>query len=136
MLSVIPIPSWFLVLDNLLVDFISGFNLDSYQTWNLNCIHPNKADIISNYLLFYICNPSDDKVVNYSLSKFFIGKNTDWRFKGSSIALENMDDYNLENEKIITSGFIKCDELVLNFSNISEDLIRLSNNPIAKGYLI
>jgi hypothetical protein len=36
----------------------------------------------------------------------------------------------------MNTGLIKCDELLLNFSSISEDMIRLSNNPIANGYLI
>jgi hypothetical protein len=136
MLSVVPIPSWFLVFENRFIDFISNFNLPIYQTWKMNCIHPKQTSQMTNYSLFYICNPSDNKVVDYGSSKFYIGKNSDWRFRGDSILIKDKNEFRLEQEKIMNTGLIKCDELLLNFSSISEDMIRLSNNPIANGYLI
>lgn len=136
MLSVVVVPSWFLVLDTKLVETISRSKLSLFQTWNLECQHLATGERIKNYVLFYICKPSDQDVVNYESSSFYIGKNGDWRFRGDLVKVKDQNEYIEKNNAILNFGYLKCNELVVNFANTSSDLIRLSYNPLLNGYLI
>lgn len=134
-LSVVPIPSWFLVVKNYFVDFLKNSNLDEFQDWSLKVHHRNK--IIDVYKLFYLPTTHQDQICDFSKSKFHIAKWSDWSFVGDTLSINDYNHYLslkeiLEEENLC----IKTSEIMYDFSAIKLDLIRITRLPIGNGYYI
>ena len=76
-----------------------------------------------------------EEIVCFENSKFNIGKWSDWNFIGENLKIDNIEDLNNYTKKFKeTDYYIKPNLLHLNFSNIKEDLVRVSNVPLISGH--
>lgn len=134
LLNVVPIPSWFLVLEKRFLSILDDFQIGSTQFWNLKCLF--KGELISDYILFYISVPFDSKIIDYKSSQFYLGKHGEWDFKGTNLTISNALEYTMISEKHSNFGYIRTNKLVVDLSNINVDLFRLWNNPLVRGYIV
>lgn len=128
----------FLVLDDSLLSFFKEFNLGNYQNWKINTWQ-NKQ-LIEKYNLFIINDTKQAEYINYSKSEFLIGKLGDWRDVSirKSVIVENYIDYNnLKNNlrKTKDKKRLRHNKIVLDLSNVSEDMFRIVNAPPG-GYFV
>ncbi|MEE9379019.1 MAG: hypothetical protein V3V33_13385 [Candidatus Lokiarchaeia archaeon] len=138
-LSCVPISNIkFLILKKELIEFLKDFKIDSFQTWNMKVHYKDR--IIKDYSLFHLYQSSQGKYVDYKNSEFYVGNIKDHKWVGETI---NVSDYKfflstieiLRNQKLILKGR----KLVFNFSEATEDLIRITDTPPivgSKGYYI
>jgi len=135
-ISVVPINSLaFLILKLDLCSLIENSNIKKFQKWNIKVDHKKKT--LGDYQLFWLIESSENEVVQYTISDFFIGKLGDRRYKGNSISISSSENYFKINRELMNNKLIlKCNELVLDFSVSNNDLIKLTNAPFANGYYV
>lgn len=130
------VPDWFLIFKKHFIEFLSDFNIDNFQNWNLN-IHQNNK-IINDYHLFYIPKTCQHQLINFDKSLFEI--NSDWIIRnttGEIIRFSNYESYLKELKKHNTPPYLLANNLVLDFSKQKNDIIRLINMPMTGfGYYI
>jgi len=128
------ISPYFLIVNPNLITLFIKFNLPDYEVFDSPVHH--KGDI-NKYQLFHIEYPSNDEVIDFSKSKFYIGE----RGQAPSNAIRKVDNFKhykkvQQHVKIEFSGKnLLCKELTLDFSKNSFDLFRLTVVP-ALGYFI
>lgn len=120
------------------VDFLKCFKIGEFQAWPMKVHH--KKEVLNEYLLFHLSNPSDGKYVDFENSEFFIGKQEIYEDQkiGKLVKIKNHQEY-LNISEIIREEDkrlnIQCPKLVLDFENATEDIIRFAELPQA-GYYV
>lgn len=124
-----------MIINDNLMKFIVEFGVNSYQMWKAKIHHRKK--VLKNYFFFYLTNSAQERYVDYAKSKFYIGKLKDWKFRGDSIKVKDYNNYKSIFELLHNDGYwLKCDELVFDFSSANEDLLRLTDIPFGHGYYV
>lgn len=126
---------YFLILENALVDLIAKYDVAEFQTWKLNVIH--QGIFIDKYRLFRISTSYAEKVIDFNHSVFTL-LNME-RERIGEYMFKNFEEYiNFKNKKWNEGNlrmFYKT--LVLDFSNLDKDMIRLSSMPFhGPGYYV
>jgi len=128
----------FLILKKEFVEFLKDFNVSSFQTWNMKVHYRNK--IITNYCLFYLSHPSQKKYVDYRNSEFYIGNIKDYKWVGEEINISDYENFLSIREDLRSQRLmLKAKKFVFNFSEATEDLIRITDAPPvvgSKGYYV
>ena len=129
---------YFLVLKDYFIEFLKVFKVGEYQTWPLKVHY--RDEVLNYYRLFHLSYPSTEQIVDYTNSKFVIGIPYDWRdeeVKRKSINITGHENY-LSTREVLKSDDkqIRCEKLVLNFSNVKEDIIRICDLPYGNGYWV
>jgi len=125
----------FMSIKNYFIDFISNYNIGEFQKWKLKVHHRNK--VLNDYSLFHLSYTKEQEYVDYKSSKFFIRRIKDRNHRGKSIHVKNRDNYLNIYQILYDDGYwLKCDELVFNLSNATEDLFRLTNIPFGNGHFV
>ena len=133
-LNVIMIPAQFLVFKNYFIDFLKGFDIGEFQTWDLK-VHQN-GNIINDYDLFIISDTYQRQLIDFDKSDFFVGDFLNYDLIGDSIQMEDYDKYVITREELNKKNkLLKYKKVILNLSNIEMDLFRISNTP-ASGYYV
>ncbi len=140
LLHVIPFSNGiFLVLKKHFISFLKEFNVDHFNSWELKVHH--KKEILTDYRLFHLSYPSDEECIDFKKSEFLIGKSEDWKDPSvrKPIKVDSYRNYLNLLEVLKESGDdaeIRCNKLILDFSDTNKDLIRLTDNPVDIGYYI
>lgn len=117
----------FLTFKKYFVDFIKQFNIGEFKTWDLKVTHNKK--IITDYCLFLLIDTSDAFVINYKESVFCIGK-THSKEDRKPVIINSSNEFNnislvlIEEEK---GKRILQEKILLDFSNVKQDLIRINS---------
>ncbi|PWL38991.1 hypothetical protein DKG77_12255 [Flagellimonas aquimarina] len=123
----------YMVVKQHFLNFLMKFNIGEYQTWNLKIHH--KGKVLEDYCVVYFSHPA--KCVEYDLSNFYTGKIDDWRYNGKEINIADQDEFLTMAKDMYTAGLkIKSKSMVLNFSKIKKDIVRIANVPFGSGYYI
>lgn len=126
------LPSQFFIFKDYFITFLKNFNLDENQDWSIKVHHKNQ--IITDYKMFYLNNELQDKIVDFKNSTFKYMNNLELvGFKKFNNSTELVTDLKKE---IFNQKMLYCDELVLDFSKIKFDMIRLSKVPLINGIFI
>lgn len=130
-------PLIFLILKDSFIPFLKEFNIADFQTWAIK-VHHNK-EILYEYVLFHLSYPNDSTLIDYSNSKFLIGKLGDWKNPNirTPIQIENNQTYINIKEVLKESNNksqIRCEKLILNLKHFNNDLFRLIDVPFGLGY--
>lgn len=123
-------PSWFLILHNDFVEFITNFNLGEYQVWKIK-IHFN-GKIINDYKMFYLCDSMAKEVINYSQSEFYEAKYTNHQDISELIQISNHDDYVRKRDETSNNNsfsFLNHKTVLLDFSKLTVDIFKIINAP-------
>lgn len=124
--------SWFLILKSDFIHFLKDFEISNYQFWQVNVHY--KKQILTDYSLFHLSYPSQEKFVDFSNCNFFIGNIKDRQYKGDDIKIVDYIDYLNKRDAISKEGLLlKCNHLVFNIKDVKKDLIRLIQTPIIGG---
>lgn len=137
-INVVAIPSFFLVVDDSLLNLFKKFNIGNYQSWKIKSWQDN--NLIEKYNLFILNDTQQDKYIDYSKSDFSIGKLGDWRDLSmrKAIIVKNYKEYEyLKNDLRATKEKkrLRHNNILLDLSNASEDIFRIVNVPF-NGYFI
>ena len=128
------IPSWFLVFKNYFIDFLKGYNIRDFQTWNIK-VHQNNNSTIDDYILFYLTETLNSEIIDLEKSKFSIGKWGNWEYHGDNIFFKTKSDYEKKWDELSnTDNYIKSPNLYLDFSLMKLDLFRVYKVPIIGGH--
>lgn len=135
-INVTAIPSFFLVIDDILLDLLKGFNLGNYQVWKIKTWQNNQ--IIEKYNLFLINDTKQAEYIDYKKSSFYSKKIGDW--DNSSILkpvfVNNYDEYVSEKELLRKDKLILLhSKVTLDLSRTTVDMFRIVNAPTS-GYFI
>ncbi|MHC9089044.1 hypothetical protein ACXIHB_10055 [Tenacibaculum sp. IMCC1] len=122
----------FLILDKDFVNFLKKYEVGNFQLWNMK-IHFGK-EVINKYQLFHLSYPSQEKYIDYANSIFYTANIKDYKWVGKDIIVSSYKDFlekreQLRNQKLI----LKCHSLKINFSESSEDSIRITDTPQIVG---
>lgn len=135
-LNVVMIPSWLLILNQDLINFLNSFNVDRYQSWQLEVLH--KKETIYDYHLFILNYPKQREMLVFDKSEFYIGSYSDYQFKGDQVSISSYEDYLSKKELLSVENpdlFLKHDLLTIDVTSISDDFFRLINAPYS-GYYV
>lgn len=125
----------FLVIDGSFLNFLKKNSIQSFDSWNLIAHH--KKSIINNYSLFHLCNPVQNRIINFDKSIFKIRSISNSNFEEIK-TYKNYDNYHEHWKELIWKGYIiTIENLFLDFSEIDFDLIRLIDiDTIGIGYYV
>ena len=124
MISVVAIPKLFLVIEDSLLSFLKKFKIGNYQDWKIKTWQSKQ--LIEKYNLFLINDTKQAEYIDFENSEFYIGSYKDYKWEGDNINVLNHKDI-LESERTLKEEnlLLKAKKIVLNFSNVSEDLFRM-----------
>lgn len=126
---------FFLILNKKFKTLLNNFNVEKANSFAINIHHKKK--IIASHSIFYLLESKEDICVEYSKSSFYTGTLKDYKYVGETVAINNSIDFRIFNDKLLSEGlYLKCKELHLNFSNIKDDLIRVTNAMFGSGYYV
>lgn len=132
--NVMFIPNWFLVLENEFISFLSKFNIDEFQVWNIKLIQSKLT--FYNYSLFYIPKTYQSKVINYADSDFYSCDFFDHNSNIEKEKIKNYEHYLEVRDRVEMRGkILKYSSLFLNLNELDKDFIRLINAPISGNFI-
>lgn len=127
----------FLAFKNYFIDHIKQFNIGEFKTWNIEMTHNGK--IITDYCLFRLINSMEANVIDFNHSQFCIGKPFT-KENRKQVELKSYHEYiniRLLLREENTRKQLLPEKLVLDFSNLKKDIIRISNlTSLIGGYLV
>ncbi len=130
------IPPWFLTIKNDFITFLNDFNIDSYQSWKIKVVHDKI--VLTNYSLFHISIPSQDKYIDFEKSEFYLkelGNLNKINFP-QLVSFNDYEEYVIEKDKLRKNEMILMHKRVtINLDKIKEDMFRLVNTPLG-GYFV
>ncbi len=135
-INVIAIPSFFIVINDELLNLLKTFNIGKYQNWKIKTWQNNQ--LIEKYNLFLLNDTKQAEYIDYKKSSFYSKKLGDW--DNSSIQkpvfVENYDEYVSEKELLRKDKLMLLHRKVtLNLSKATEDMFRIVNAPLG-GYFV
>lgn len=136
-INVVAIPSWFLVIDDDLLNLLKVFNVGNYQNWKIKTWY-NKAQIIDKYNLFIINDTKQREYINFKKSEFYSKRLGDWDNSSiqKSVYVENYDNYISEKEALRKNKFLlHHSKVTFDFRDATEDMFRIINAP-SNGYFV
>ena len=138
LLNVIPVPYHFLVLKNDFIDYLEAFEIQDHQKWNIT-VH-QKNEILTDYSLFYCPKTYERIIIDFSKSVFLITDGVLFpKKRKEEMAFQDFEEYFEKRRELISikSLYLHPQNLVLDFRNCKEDLIRLHNMPMTgTGYYL
>lgn len=133
-LNVVFVPSRFLVLKKYFITFLSGFNIDEFQTWNLKVHHNNS--ILNDYELFILCDTYQRDIIDFKNSDFFIVDFINQDNTGEKLNINSYDDFIVIRDELSKKKkLLKYNKIILNLYHMKLDLFRIINTP-ASGYYV
>ncbi|WP_066225024.1 hypothetical protein [Formosa haliotis] len=136
-LNVVAIPSFFLVIDDELLNFLRGFKICNYQDWKINT-WLNKKEITKKYNLFLLNDTKQSKYIDFKKSEFYSKKLGDWNNSSiqKSVFVKDYDEYIFVKEKLRKDKLMLLHKNVtLDLSKTKVDLFRIVNAPPG-GYFV
>lgn len=135
-IDVTAVPSFFLVIDDKLLELLKTFNLGNYQVWKIKTWQNNQ--LIEKYNLFLLSDTKQAEYIDYKKSSFYSKKIGDW--DNSSIQkpvfVNNYDEYISEKELLRKDKLMLLhSKVTLDLSNATRDMFRIINAPLG-GYFI
>jgi hypothetical protein len=128
--------SWFLVIDDTLLEFLKKFNLGNYQEWKIKTWQNNQ--LIEKYNLFLINDTKQAEYIDYKKSAFYSKKLGDWNNSSiqKPVLVENYDAYVSEKELLRKDKLMLLhSKITLDLSKATEDMFRIINAPPG-GYFV
>ncbi|HMQ06711.1 MAG TPA: hypothetical protein PKC30_05385 [Saprospiraceae bacterium] len=86
LLNVVAI-SFFLVLKDYFIDFLTHFDIGDYINWPLKVYH--QKNLISDYQLFITLHPKQGEYVDFVNTESYIGKISDMYHVGDTIKIKH-----------------------------------------------
>jgi len=125
-INVVAIPSFFLVIDDDLLNFLRDFKIGNYQNWKINTWQDKQ--IIEKYNLFLLNDTKQVEYIDFKKSEFYSKNIDDWDNSGvqKTNYVENYNEYislveMLRKDKLM----IYRSKITLNLRNAKEDLFRV-----------
>jgi len=127
----------FLTFKNHFLDSLKEFNISEFKIWDLEMTHNNK--IVTDYCLFRLVNSIENEVLDFKKSNFCVGKPF-IKEDREKIDINSYNEYvniSFLLRKENTGKWIIPEKLVFDFSNIKQDMIRISNIYLfSNGYFV
>ena len=134
MLSVVAVPTHFLVVKSHFIDFLEGFKVPGFQKWNIAVHH--KKTVIHDYNIFLINSLLHQDIIDFDKSEFCLGSFKDFRWNGEKINVTNYENYLSQQEILREENLrLKTLKVVLNFKSVQADMFRMNITPLS-GYFI
>lgn len=135
-INVVAIPSFFIVIDDKLLEFLKSFNLGNHQNWKIKTWQNNQ--LIDKYNLFLINDTKQAEYIDYKKSSFYSKKLGDWDNSSiqKPVLVENYDEYVSEKELLRKDKLMLLhSKVTLDLRNAKEDMFRIINAPLG-GYYV
>ena len=136
-INVVAIPSFFIVIDDELLNFLKLFNIGDFQAWKINT-WLNKKEVIEKYNLFLLNNTKQFEYIDYKKSEFYSKKLGDWNNSSTKkpVFVDSYDEYYKVKEELRKDKLMLLHRKVtLDLSDANEDMFRIVNAP-PRGYFV
>lgn len=135
LVNAIPINSKFLIFKSYFIDFLKGFNIGKFQTWNIKI--KQKSIYLDDYKLFILNYPIQKEIIDFEKTSFYKGKISDYSFIGENIEISNYDNYLVLHNKFQNSDddLLKFHKICFDMSQLKLDMFRIFNFPFG-GYYV
>lgn len=127
-------PQYFLTVRIELINLFDNFNIPDFEVFESPVHHNNK---VYDYKLFHIDYPSNDELIDFKSSEFYVGK------RGLppselSVSVNTFEEYLILQKQVkidYEGNNLLCKKILLDFSQCNLDMFRLTVVP-ALGYFV
>jgi len=124
----------FLTIKKNFVAFLQNFLIGDFQTWDMRVQYRDKT--ITDYALFHLSYPSQEKYIDYVNSEFYIGNIRDYKYVGEILNISGYQNF-LSTREVLRKEklMLKSTKLIFDLKQVKEDLFRITDTVSVIGAL-